>query len=82
LKLAALAAHTRTRQTYGALRLQRELAADGFVASLGTIKRVRRELGLCCVQRKRRFRVATTDFAPLLGGRPESVGAGLQGYAP
>jgi putative transposase len=61
LKLAALAAHARTRQTYGARRLQRELAADGFVASLGTIKRVRRELGLCCVQRKRRSRVTTTD---------------------
>jgi putative transposase len=61
LKLATLGAHTRPRQTYGALRLQRELAADGFAASLGTIKRVRRELGLCCIQRKRRFRVATTD---------------------
>jgi putative transposase len=61
LKLATLAAHRRTRQTYGARRLQRELAADGFVASLGTIKRVRRELGLCCVQQKKRFRVTTTD---------------------
>jgi putative transposase len=61
LKLAALAAHTRARQTYGALRLQRELAADGFVASLGTVKRVRRDLGLCCVQRKKRLRVTTTD---------------------
>ena len=61
LKLAALAAHTRTRRTYGARRLQRELAADGFVASLGTIKRVRRELGLCCIQQKKRFRVQTTD---------------------
>jgi putative transposase len=51
----------RTRQTYGALRLQRELAADGFAVSLGTLKRVRRELGLRCVQRKKRFRVTTTD---------------------
>ena len=61
LKLAAQAAHQQTRQTYGAQRLQRELAADGFVVSLGTLKRVRRELGLRCVQRKSRFRVATTD---------------------
>ena len=30
LKVAALAAHQRTRQTYGAERLRRELAADGF----------------------------------------------------
>ena len=44
LKLAARAAHQRTRQTYGAVRLQRELAADGFTASLGTVKSVRREL--------------------------------------
>jgi putative transposase len=61
LKVAAQAAHQRTRQTYGAVRLQKELAADGFRASLGTIKRIRRELGLCCVQQQRRFRVTTTD---------------------
>jgi putative transposase len=70
LKLAVQAAHARTRQTYGARRLQRELAADGFVASLGTIRRVRRELGLCCVQRKRRFRVATTDSRHSLAVAP------------
>jgi transposase InsO family protein len=69
LKLAARAAHTRTRQTYGAVRLQKELAANGFIASLGTVKRVRRELGLCCVQRKKRFRVTTTDRAAYLAGR-------------
>ncbi len=61
LKVAAQAAHQRARQTYGAVRLQKELAADGFRASLGTIKRVRRELGLCCAQQQRRFRVMTTD---------------------
>lgn len=61
LKLAAQAAHHRTRGTYGAERLRKELAADGFRVSLGTVKRVRRELGLRCVQRKRRLRVQTTD---------------------
>lgn len=61
LRVATRAAHTRTRGTYGALRLQRELAADGFAASLGTIKSVRRELGLRCIQQKKRFRVITTD---------------------
>ena len=61
LKIAVQAAHHRTRGTYGAVRLQKELASDGFAASLGTVKRVRRELGLVCVQQKRRFRVATTD---------------------
>jgi putative transposase len=61
LKLAARAAHTRTRQTYGARRLQQELASDGFRVSLDTVKRVRRELGLRCIQQKKRFRVQTTD---------------------
>ena len=61
LELAVRAAHRRTRQTYGAARLQHELAADGFRVSLGTLKRVRRELGLRCVQPRRRFRVQTTD---------------------
>jgi transposase InsO family protein len=61
LKLAAHAAHIRTRATYGAVRLQRELAADGFTTSLGTVKRIRHELGLRCIQQKRRFRVTTTD---------------------
>lgn len=87
LKLAAQAAHARTRQTYGARRLQQGLAADGFVASLGTDKRVRRELGLRCVQQKNRFRVTTTDsrhelpVAPNLlardfkAARPEEVWA-------
>ena len=70
LKVAVQAAHRRTRGTYGALRLQKELAADGFAASLGTIKRVRRELGLACVQHKRRFRVVTTDSKHTLPGAP------------
>ena len=61
LKVAVRAAHQRTRETYGALRLRRELAADGFSASLGTVKSVRRELGLRCVQQKKAFRVVTTD---------------------
>ncbi len=61
LKVAAQAAHQRTRHTYGAVRLQKELASAGFTASLGTIKSVRRELGLRCVQQKRCFRVTTTN---------------------
>lgn len=61
LKVAAQAAHQWTRRTYGAQRLQKELASAGFSASLGTIKSVRRELGLRCVQQKKRFRITTTD---------------------
>ncbi len=59
--MAAQAAHQRTRQTYGARRLQHELADDGFVVRLGTLKRVRREPGLRCVQQQKRFRVQATD---------------------
>ena len=70
LKVAALAAHQRTRQTYGAERLQQELAADGFRVSLGTVKGVRRELGLRCVQQRKRFRVQTTDSGHALPVAP------------
>jgi len=70
LKVAAQAAHTRTRATYGAVRLHKELAANGFAASLGTVKSVRRELGLCCVQQKRHFRVTTTDSRHILPVAP------------
>lgn len=71
LCVAVRAAHQRTRQTYGAERLQRELAADGFAVSLGALKRVRRELGLRCVQQKRRFRVVTTDSRHALPVAPD-----------
>jgi putative transposase len=74
LKPAAQAAHRRTRQTYGAESLERELAADGFRVSLGTLKRVRRELGLRCVQQKRRFRVQTTDSGHQLPVAPNLLG--------
>lgn len=82
LKLAVQAAHARTRQTYGAGRLRRELAADGFVAGLGMIKRVRRELGLCCVQRKRRFRVATTDSRHSLAVAPNLLAQDFRAARP
>jgi putative transposase len=59
LEVAMVAAHQRTRQTYGARRLQPELAAAGFMASVGRIRRLRKKLGLQCPQ-KRRFK-ATTD---------------------
>jgi putative transposase len=74
LKVAALAAHTRTRQTYGAERLRRELASDGFRVSRGTLKGVRRELGLRCVQRKKHFRVVTTDSSHGLPVAPNLLG--------
>jgi transposase InsO family protein len=59
LEVAIKAAHRRTRQTYGAERLQRELAEDGIRVGICRIKRIKRKLGLRCKQ-KRKFK-ATTD---------------------
>jgi len=59
LEVAIKAAHRRARQTYGAERLQRELAEDGIRVGICRIKRIKRKLGLRCKQ-KRKFK-ATTD---------------------
>jgi putative transposase len=53
------AAHKRTRQTYGAERLQHDLAEHGIQVGICRIKRIRRKLGIRCKQ-KRKFK-ATTD---------------------
>ncbi|MFQ2106801.1 IS3-like element ISAeme20 family transposase [Aeromonas rivipollensis] len=58
LKVAIRAAHSKTRQTYGAARLQAELAAEGFYAGRDRIGRLRREMGLSCKQ-KRKFKATT-----------------------
>ena len=59
LEVEIKAAHIRTRQTYGAERLQHELASHGVMVGVCRIKRIRRKLGLRCRQ-KSKFR-ATTD---------------------
>jgi len=59
LEVEIKAAHKRTRQTYGAERLQRELAEHGVRVGICRLKRIRRKLGLYCKQ-KRKFK-ATTD---------------------
>lgn len=56
LRAEIRAAHERGRQTYGPERLQRDLAAHGVRVGLHRIRRIRRQLGLRCRQ-KRRFRV-------------------------
>jgi transposase InsO family protein len=58
LEVEIKAAHKRTRQTYGAERLQRELAEDGVIVGICRIKRIKRKLGLHCKQ-KRKFKVTT-----------------------
>jgi len=58
LEVEIKAAHRRTRQTYGAERLQRELAEHGVRVGICRLKRIRRKIGLRCKQ-KRKFRVTT-----------------------
>lgn len=60
LKVAIQAVHTQSRETYGTLRMQPELAAQGFAAGRDRIARLRRELGLRCKQ-KRKFRATTNS---------------------
>ena len=54
-------AHAKSRGTYGPKRLQTELVATGTVIGRDRISRLRREMGLRCVQR-RKFK-ATTNSA-------------------
>jgi putative transposase len=61
-------AHNRSRGTYGPKRLQTELAAAGTVLGRDRIFRLRREMGLHCVQ-QRKFK-ATTNSAHSLPVMP------------
>ena len=54
------AAHKRTRQSYGAERLQHDLAIHGIKVGICKIKRLRRKLGLSCKQ-KRKYKVTTAS---------------------
>ena len=54
LKVAIRAAHSKTRQTYGASRLQAELAAEGFYAGGTGLGDCAVKMGLSCKQ-KRKF---------------------------
>ncbi len=59
LEVEIKAAHKRTRETYGAERLQHELKDQGVSVGICRIRRIRKKLGIRCKQ-KRKFR-ATTD---------------------
>ena len=59
LELEIKASHKRTREAYGAERLQKDLAANGIHSGICRIKRIKREQGLYCKQ-TRKFK-ATTD---------------------
>jgi putative transposase len=58
LEVEIIAAHKRTRQVYGAEKLQHDLAAHGIQAGICRIRRLRKKLGIRCKQ-KRKFKVTT-----------------------
>jgi len=58
LEVAIKAVHVRTRQSYGPERLRDELAAEGFHAGVGRIKRLRKRMGIRCKQ-TRKFKATT-----------------------
>ena len=80
LTLEIKAAHERTRRTYGPERLQSELADNGIRVGVHRIKRIRREQGLRCKQ-KRRFRV-TTDSKHTLPVAPNRLARRFSVNAP
>jgi len=58
LTVAIKAAHARGRGTYGPLKIQTELAAQGVMAGINRIKRLRTLHGIRCTHKKK-FRVTT-----------------------
>lgn len=60
LEIEIKAAHKRNRETYGPERLQSDLADHGVQVGVHRIKRIRRELGLCCKQ-KIKFKATTNS---------------------
>jgi putative transposase len=58
LEIQIKAADTRTKQTYGPERLQRELARHSVQVGICRIKRIRTKLGIRCKQ-KRKFKATT-----------------------
>jgi putative transposase len=60
LEVEIRAAHKRTRQVYGAEKLQRDLAEHDIRVGICRIKRIRRKLGIRCKQ-KRKFKATTNS---------------------
>jgi transposase InsO family protein len=60
LEVEIRAADKRTRQVYGAQKLQHDLAEHGIRVGICRIKRIRRKLGIRCKQ-KRKFKATTNS---------------------
>jgi len=80
LELEIKAANRRTRQTYGAERMQHELAEHGVRVGICRLKRIRRKLEIRCKQKKK-FK-ATTDSKHKLPVAENLLGQKFKVYAP
>ena len=80
LEVEIRAAHKRTRQTYGAERLQQDLAEHGIQVGICRIKRIRKKFGIRCKQ-KRKFK-ATTDSKHTLAVAENILGQQFEVVAP
>jgi len=80
LEVEIKAAHRRTRETFGAERLQRELLEHGVKAGVCRIRRIRKKLGIRCKQ-KRKFK-ATTDSKHTLPVAENLVNQQFEATAP
>ena len=58
MKVAIRTAHEKTRRTYGAKRLHKELQDEGFDIGRNRVARLRQEMGIHCKQR-RHFKITT-----------------------
>ena len=84
LEAQVRAAHERTRETFGAERLQKELSSCGVQIGVHRIKRLRAKLGLRCKQ-KRKFKATTNSthdlpVAPNILSQDFSVSAPNQAW--
>jgi hypothetical protein len=66
LELEIRAAHRRTRQTYGAERLQQDLLEHGIQVGICRIKRIRRKLGIYAASRSGNSRLPLIQGIPFL----------------
>ncbi len=80
LEIEIKAAHRRTRQVYGAEKLQHELAEHAIRVGVCRIKRIRRKLGIRCKQ-KRKFK-ATADSRHKLPVADNILGQQFKVYTP
>lgn len=80
LEIEIKAAHKRTRETFGPVRLQKELLSYGIKTGICRIRRIRKKLGLCCKQKKK-FK-ATTDSRHMLPVAENLIGQKFETTAP